>query len=91
MLPLNKNGICGIIDKLFLSECKPIFLISQPPIKICESYYPYVILKRACIILDFPAPVLPTMATFSPSYILKFNFFNVKSNYSLYFILKFLN
>lgn len=51
------------------------------------SIYPCVpsnILKLLKVIVDFPAPVLPTMATFSPAYTVKFIFFKTSGKPSLY-------
>lgn len=63
MVPLNINGIWGITDKQPLNEWSPRRDILHPPINI----YPlavFAIRYRACKILDFPAPVLPTIPTF---------------------------
>ena len=40
--------------------------------------------KRAPMIDDFPAPVLPTIPTFSSALIIKFRFFRDKGAFSLY-------
>jgi hypothetical protein len=65
IVPLNKNGTCGIIDILLLNECNPIDSILQLPINIYPSIG-FAILNIACKILDLPAPVLPTIPTFYP-------------------------
>mmetsp|Transcript_13169 Transcript_13169/g.18231 ORF Transcript_13169/g.18231 Transcript_13169/m.18231 type:complete len:351 (-) Transcript_13169:4033-5085(-) len=65
IVPRNKTGSCGMIDNFSRRDQRPILVISTLSITILpphSSTRRYRVTKRE----DFPAPVLPTMPTFSP-------------------------
>lgn len=71
--------------------CRPICWMSAPPMNISEPVSATTIRNRAWIMLDFPAPVRPTIPTFWPPSILKLISLSTGSNFSLYLIEKCLN
>ena len=89
MSPLNKKGSWGITDSWCLSLCSPNFKALQSFISYIEPIYGSTILNKAWMIDDLPAPVLPTIPTFSPSLIVKVIPFNTKGNSALYLREKF--
>ena len=91
ILPLNKKGICGITDIRCLRVCNPSFNASTSPMRYSDPIYGSAILNSAWMMEVFPAPVLPTIPTFSPSLILNERFFKTRGRPSLYLIEKFLN
>ena len=64
---------------LDLKSFNPISEVFTPSISICPVSAS-TILSSARIIDDFPAPVLPTMPIFSPSFIYILRFFRTKGN-----------
>jgi len=91
MEPLNTNEVYGMILIELLSLCRPIVWISTPSIVMELPGSNLVILKRAWMMEDFPAPVLPTHPTLSVPWIEKEVPFSTKSKSFLYFILTSLN
>ncbi|KAL0104941.1 hypothetical protein PUN28_016528 [Cardiocondyla obscurior] len=71
-LPENRNGSCGIMLILERRSCKPIWPESIPSISIKPSTSAKR--KSAWIRDDLPAPVLPTIPTFSRGKITKLRF-----------------
>lgn len=70
IVPVNKTGSYGIIVHLFLNSCKPIRLISVKsnnisPIYSLEFGDSSIIRIRPRVKVLLPAPVLPTIPTFS--------------------------
>ncbi len=84
-VPVNKKGVYGIIDIFFLNRCNPIYFILTPFIRIIPDEIS-VILNIAYIIDDFPAPVLPTIPTFSPFFISNSKLFKTKFCSFVYFM-----
>ena len=82
--PLKRKGVWGITDNRCLSVCNPSERAERLSIWYSEPNSGSMILKRAWIIEDFPAPVLPTIPTFYPSSILKEIFFKTKGSYGRY-------
>lgn len=83
MVPLNNVGSCIIIviDSLsYLNEIEEIswLSINNYPFKASK------ILKIVNVIVDFPAPVLPTIPIFSLGFMTMLKFFKAKGNPSLY-------
>ena len=72
-----------------LSECNPIFNPSYSPTRQLHPSSGSTVLNQAWTMEDLPAPVLPTIPTFSQSLMLKETDFNTCGNYGLYFIVKF--
>ena len=89
--PLKMKGVWGMTDTCCLKECSPILLASYSPNKYSDPGYDSQILNTDWMIDDLPAPVLPTIPTFSPGRILNETFFNTKGSPSLYLIETFLN
>jgi len=93
--PMNITGVYGIMDIAFLKVLRPRLFASTPSIIILPASEPSElishILNMAWIIEDFPAPVRPTQATFSPPLILRSTPFKVFSRPSLYLKWTFLN
>jgi hypothetical protein len=65
--------------------------ISIPSISIKPPFYNSSILDKDNAIVDFPAPVLPTMPTFYPGSILNVRFYKTVFVSGLYYKLAFLN
>jgi hypothetical protein len=91
IVPLNKNGVCGMIERFFLRLCSPIWSASAPPTNSCEPGSATNVLNKAWIMLDLPAPVRPTIPTFCPPSILNVIPWSTGFNLSLYLIVKFRN
>ena len=58
------DSTCGMIDKLPLASCKPIFAISRPSILI-DPAAASTMRNKAKVIELLPAPVRPTMPTWN--------------------------
>ena len=71
-IPEKSTGDCGIMLRTFLKSVSPNLEISQPSIKILP-FSISTIRNSALSMLDFPAPVRPTMPTFSVGEIVKDN------------------
>lgn len=89
--PLKIKGVWGMTETCCLNEWSPILLASYSPKRYSDPGSVSQILNTDWMIEDFPAPVLPTMPTFSPGKILKETFFRTKGNPYLYLIETFLN
>lgn len=68
---------------LFLNQLSSIFEISSPLIRIYPDWAS-TILQRARQIVLFPAPVRPTIPTFSPALTLKLKLLRTSSVSGLY-------
>lgn len=64
-VPSNMVGSCGIMLSLDLRSCTPIEHMLMPSIMI-QPPTGSIILKRVCMRVDFPLPVLPTIPFFIP-------------------------
>ncbi len=85
IVPLKINGDCGIIPTFYLSNSKPIYLISIPSISIFPVFYISLSLNNACRRELLPAPVLPTHPIFWPAVISNEIFLRTNSVSSLYY------
>jgi hypothetical protein len=80
----NKDESCGMIVILSLRSARPTVDISTPSISMLPLNFS-IILHRANQIVLFPAPVLPTIPTFSPDSIVTFKFLSTTCVSGLYF------
>jgi hypothetical protein len=83
---VNKAGSCGIIVNLDLKSYNPNLLTSTLSIKIVPSTGS-MSRKRAKVREDFPAPVRPTIPTFSLGLTSRVIFLRTRSRPSLYLVL----
>lgn len=83
-VPWKKNGCYGIIANAHLNRFKDNSWIFLSSIKIYPPLLHSINLNNATIIEDFPAPVLPIKATFSPGYISKLISFKTRRDSGSY-------
>merc|ERR1719234_2557741 len=84
-LPENRVGSCGMIVSLALRSCRPMVVISLPSMGTLPLVGS-IILNSARLRLDFPAPVLPTMPTFSLSETSKLKFSRTQGSSGRYLV-----
>lgn len=82
--PVKRVGSYGMTVTLFLSSMSGTLEMSTPSINMVPEKSS-IILLRASPTVVFPAPVLPTIPTFSPDFTSKERFLRAKSVYGLYF------
>ena len=82
-VPVNSVGSCGMMVTFLLSYSSEISLMFSPSISI-EPPQISTILVKARLRVDFPAPVLPTIPTFSPAPILTESPLSTSSVFGLY-------
>mmetsp|Transcript_37012 Transcript_37012/g.36614 ORF Transcript_37012/g.36614 Transcript_37012/m.36614 type:complete len:227 (-) Transcript_37012:3136-3816(-) len=87
---LNRTGSCGIMVILSLRSANPTLEMSTPSISI-DPLSASMILQRAKHKVLLPAPVLPTIPTFSPALMLRLIFLRTTSVSSRYLREKSLN
>jgi hypothetical protein len=87
-VPLNRKGVWGMTDRFRRSVCSPMASALCLSISYTDFSSGSTILKMAWMSDDFPAPVLPTIPTLSPSLMFREISFKMRGSSGRYLILK---
>ena len=79
-VPAKRVGSCGMMTTASRRSCIPMVAISTSSMRICPSQGS-VIPKRTEKMVDFPAPVWPTIPIFSPPLMERLRFWSARGRF----------